>query len=69
MTLDYLESDVDVDVEDINEFRTISRMLARTLYKELEKEYDYLTSDKVIADYFAENETYFYKDGEIYEDL
>jgi hypothetical protein len=69
MTLDYLESDVDVDVEDINEFRTISRMLARTLYKELEKEYDYLTSDKAIADYFAENETYFYKDGEIYEDL
>jgi len=70
MTVGYLETDDgDAEEEDINQFQRASRMLARTLYRELKKEYDYLTSDKVIADYFMDNAVYFYKNGEIYEDL
>jgi hypothetical protein len=76
MIVDYLESDyVSAEEEDIveegdiNEFRTVSRELARTLYKDLEEEYNYLISDKVIADYFMDNAVYFYKNGEIYENL
>jgi hypothetical protein len=70
MIVDYLESnDADADEEDINQFRAISRELARILYLDLKKEYDYLTSDKVIANYFMDNAVYFYKNGEIYEDL
>jgi len=70
MTVNYLESDyLDVEEEDINEVKTISRELARILYVDLEKEYDYLTSNNTIVQYFVENETYFYKNGKIYEDL
>jgi len=70
MIVGYLESDdADADEEDINQFRAISRELARILYLDLKKEYDYLTSDEVITDYFVENETYFYEDGDIYENL
>jgi hypothetical protein len=70
MIVDYLEtSGVDAEEEDINQFRAISRELARILYKDLEKEYDYLTSDNSIANYFTENETYFHKNGEVYADL
>jgi len=70
MIVDYLETDDgDAEEEDINEFRTVSRELARTLYKDLEEEYDYLISDKAVADYFMDNAVYFYKNGEIYENL
>jgi hypothetical protein len=76
MIVDYLESDYVsaeeediVEEEDIEEFKIISRELARVLYMELEKEYDYLISNSGITNYFIESGMFFYKDGKIYEDL
>jgi len=38
---------------------------ARNLYRELEEEYDYLTSEENIRDYYMANEVLFYEDGRL----
>ena len=67
MYCEYLESDIveefDNDFEYI--FLELSRDLADWLYKTLEKEYEYLTSDKVVFDTLVANEYEFNNNGEI----
>ena len=41
--------------------------LCKDLYRDLESEYEYLTSDKYLLDMFKENEYEFYADGSIYD--
>lgn len=57
----YLESG-ELEESICDEYET----LCKKLYRDLEKEYNYLTSEEYLMDYFKQNNTEFYADGEIF---
>jgi hypothetical protein len=55
-------------VEDLmQEAEQSARDYADNLYKQLEREWDYLNSDSCMAEHFECNDIYFDEEGEIYE--
>lgn len=63
----YLDCMVKNELDEIEEnIWDIARGLAQGIYRELEKEYDYLTSEEVIKETLIANEYEFTLDGKIY---
>jgi len=57
-------SDVrDVDADTVNEVQTLLRDFMRWMYRTLEREYEYQTSDEYISEIIRANEYEFYADG------
>lgn len=58
-------NDYDISEDTQDEMTSILRDFMRLIYSTLEKEYDYLTSDKVLKEYFEQSDYQFNDEGEL----
>jgi hypothetical protein len=63
----YRDDNKSITEDTIDTFRSLCRELADYLYKTLEKEYNYLTSDKSIREYLENEDNLYLENGVEYE--